>query len=50
MYNETPTETYTTNVHRGSGKVKQCVFCKGEHYNDECDNFKLLYSLNVNKG
>ena len=42
MYNETPTETYTTNVHRGSGKVKCCVFCKGDHYNDECDNFKLL--------
>ena len=42
MYNETPNETYTTNVHRGSGKVKHCVFCKGDRCNDECDNFKLL--------
>ena len=25
MYNETPVETFATNVYRGSGKVKYCV-------------------------
>ena len=42
MYNETPVETFATNVYRGSGKVKCCVFYKGDHYNDECENCKLL--------
>ena len=42
VYNETPAETFATNVYSGSGKVKCCVFCKGNHYNDECENCKLL--------
>ena len=42
MYNETPVDTFATNVHRGNGKIMCCVFCKGDHYNDECEKFKLL--------
>ena len=42
MYNETPVDTFATNVRRGNGKNMCCVFCKGDHYNDECEKFKLL--------
>ena len=42
MYNETPIDTFVTNVRRGNGKNMCCVFCKGDHYNDECEKFKLL--------
>ena len=41
-YVMTPVETFATNVYRGSGKVKCCVFCKGNHYYDERENCKLL--------
>ena len=41
MYNEALVETFGTTVYRGSGNVKCCVFCKGDHYNDKCENFKL---------
>ena len=40
-YNDTLVETFCTIVYRGSSNVKRCVFCKGDHYNDECENFKL---------
>ena len=40
--NETPVETFATNVCRGNSKVMCCVLCKGDDYSDECERFKLL--------
>ena len=41
MYNEIPVETFDTNIYRGSIKIKYCVLCKFDHYNDDCENCKL---------
>ena len=36
-------ETFTTNVQRRSKFVyNPCVFCQGEHFNDECDQYREL--------
>ena len=39
---ETPVDTFATNVRRGNNKNMCCVFCKGDHHNDECEKIKLL--------
>ena len=49
--NETPVETFATNVCRGNSKVMCCVLCKGDDYSDECerltkvDNTRTMFSL-----
>ena len=32
-------ETFAANVRKGRGS---CFFCKGEHFSDECDQYKEL--------
>ena len=49
MYNETPVDTFATNVRRGNGKNMCCVFCKGDHYNDECEKFKWCVPPDASK-
>jgi len=39
--NQPSVDTFSTNVQR-RGKSSNCVFCKGDHYNDECDGVKTL--------
>jgi len=39
--NPASVDTFATNVQR-RGKGPNCVFCKGDHYNDECDRVKTL--------
>jgi len=45
-FNQPPTETFATNVQRrtrsGFRNQNPCVFCQGEHFNDECDQYKVL--------
>ena len=41
-FQETPVDTLTTNVRGGGNRRLCCVFCKGDHYNDECKKFKML--------
>jgi len=44
--NQLPTETFATNVQRrtrsGFRNQNPCAFCQGEHFNNECDQYKVL--------
>ena len=42
MFQETSVDTLAANVRRKGCKSLCCVFCKGDHYNDECKKFKTL--------
>ena len=42
IVNQVPVETFATNVKKGNHNGNSCVFCKGEHFNDECEKFRSL--------
>ncbi|XP_065891574.1 uncharacterized protein [Dysidea avara] len=41
LLNQASVDTFTTNVQR-RGRSPSCVFCRGDHFNDECDRVKTL--------